>query len=114
MKTSAPSPTRAGSLFYVVLWACNAAELATDDVDRRVIRGAVMQLADLDGATTITDLQRNAVRAGLEAVTRLAPRLKADHMALASHSLYHIARQRPVALRDFPPADFPAIHHPKP
>lgn len=101
---------RAGALFYVVLWACNGDELPTDDVDRRIVRGAVMQLADLDGAKAITDLQRNAVRAGLEAVTRLAPRLKADTMAVASHTLYHIARQRPVALRDFPVADFPAVH----
>lgn len=101
---------RAGSMFYVVLWACNGDQVPTDDVDRRVIRGAVMQLVDLEGAATITDLQRNAVRAGLEAVTRLAPRLKADTMAVASHTLYHIARQRPVTLRDFPPVDFPTIH----
>ena len=102
--------SRAGALFYVVLWACNSAELTTDDVDRRIVRGAVMALTDLDGTKAITQLQRNAVQAGLEAAGRLAPRLSADAMALASHTLYHIARQRPVVLRDFPVVDFPAIH----
>ncbi|MGD9599962.1 MAG: hypothetical protein AB7P94_16680 [Steroidobacteraceae bacterium] len=104
---------RAGALFYVVLWACHRDQLPTDDVDRRIVRGAVMQLADLDGKTRINDMQRGAVRSGLEAMARLAPRLKADTMALASHSLYYIARERPVVLRDFPPVDFPAAHNPE-
>lgn len=100
---------RAGALFFVALWATSTDGVSADDVDRRVIRGAVMQLADLDGASTITDLQRNAVRAGLEAVGRMTKRLSPEAIALASHHLFYIVRARPVTLRDFPLADFPAV-----
>lgn len=99
---------RAGSLFFVALWAASTDGLPADNVDRRVIRGAVMQLADLNDKPTINDLQRNAVRAGLEAVGRMTKGVSAEALALACHHLFHIARARPVTLRDFPQADFPA------
>lgn len=94
--------SKAGSMFWVVLWASKRQGVDKDSPDLRMIRGAVNTLADMTSGHQITELQRGAVSAGLYAVDRLTPGLTPENLFTGGLVLQQLSQLRAITLADFP------------
>ncbi len=65
----------AGKMLYVALGAALAEKIDADDVDVRIIRGAVNAVHDQAENPVIDPLRRASIVSGLEAVSRLCQRV---------------------------------------
>lgn len=92
---------RAGGVFYVILGACREAEIPVDDLDVRILRGAVNAVYDQAENDSVDELQRQAIVGGLEASVRLIERLEHAQLVRAACDLSLKLRRQHVHMSDF-------------
>lgn len=93
---------KAGSMFWVVLWATHKDPAFAESPDRRIIRGAVSTIGNIAAVDQIRDEHRAAVSSGLEAVKRIAPTIKPERLFLGGMALQSLTATRAVFIEDFP------------
>lgn len=74
----------AGSMFFVAAGAVNLADLPRDDVDVRILRGAINAMAEQASDTVISAEHRIAIDVGLQAVGRIVERVVHQAVTLAA------------------------------
>lgn len=72
----------AGRLFYVALGAAAAANIDAEDIDMRVIRGAVNAMEHAAAAAEPSSQDKAGISSGLEAVQRISARVPLDLLVL--------------------------------
>lgn len=78
---------KAGRMFFVILGAAIAEGFDADDLDLRIVRGAVNAVYDIANLTEVPEASRAPINSGLEAVKRLASRMTTRSLADACFDL---------------------------
>lgn len=73
-----------GRMFFVAAGAVKLAEIPKDDVDVRILRGAVNAMAEQAGEPEIPEVRRRAIDIGLQAVGRIVDRVGHEVVTLAA------------------------------
>lgn len=90
-----------GRMLFVALGAAITEGLSADEPDLRVIRGAVNSLYDMADLEDVPEGMRQSVISGLEAVKRIAARVKVKSLADAHFDLIRKLSARDVRMSDF-------------
>lgn len=93
--------TAAGKVLFVVLGAAMADDLDADQVELRIIRGAVGAVHDQAGEHAILAMRRASIVSGLEAAERLMPQLNRRSLINAACELHLKLKRQHVHFSDF-------------
>ena len=74
----------AGRMMFVAAGAVKLADVPRDDVDVRILRGAVNAMAEQAGNPVIPEERRRAIDVGLQAVGRIVDRVGHEVVTLAA------------------------------
>lgn len=91
----------AGRVFFVVLGAAVAEHSDAEQVDIRIIRGAVNSVFDLAGQEDISDERRASIDSGLRAAERLVPTFARRSLTDSACELELKLRGHHVHMSDF-------------
>ena len=91
----------AGKMLYVALGAALAEKMDSDDVDVRIIRGAVNAVHDQAEVAAIDPLRRASIVSGLEAVSRLCQRVERKSLIDSACDLALKMRSQHLHYSDF-------------
>lgn len=91
----------AGSVFFVLLHAAQACGVDADEVDMRIIRGAVNAVYDQVDQATVPTLRRASIVSGLQAAQRLHATLPRKAITTAACTLAIALERGHVMQSDF-------------
>lgn len=91
----------AGRMFYVALGAARIEDISEDDLDVRIIRGAVNAVYDQAGQPEVARQHRASIASGLEAVSRFCKRVKQESLTASACDLELKLRFGDVYISDF-------------
>lgn len=91
----------AGKVIFVVLGAAIADGLDADQVELRILRGAVNAVHDQAGEHVIAAMRRAAIVSGLEVAKRLIPQLNRRSLIASACELHMKLKRQHVHLSDF-------------
>ena len=92
---------QAGRVFFVALGAAIIENVASDDVEVRILRSCVNALHDQAGVAQIDAVRRQSIKAGLEAAVRLLDRMPYPSIVKSACDLHVKELNKGVWTRDF-------------
>lgn len=90
---------KAGSLLFIVGLAAHMSNVYNTDIS--IIHGACRTLFDVHGLTSITQMQRGSIEAGLLAIERVKPLIPLSSMAHASLITQGLIQSKGIDWSDF-------------
>lgn len=93
---------QSGRVLYVTLAAAKTSGMSRDQVDVRIMRGAVQALHDQSGENAIDPVRRKSIEVGLDAAVRVLAKVPHAKVVLAACALELLLSIKPwVDLSDF-------------